>query len=94
MKVSLFSAHLGSHGFELPYYLNIVYVYIEYLLLNANDVVTYSGSFFIPTQKVRNHHHIRFLFCPSATVGRFLMALSVAIKNAVKLQRNQNCDCF
>lgn len=55
MKLSLFSAHLGSHGFELPYYLNIVYVYIEYLLLNTNDVVTYSVSFFITTQKVSTY---------------------------------------
>lgn len=55
MKLSLFSAHLGSHDFELPYYLNTVYVYIEYLLLNTNDVVTYSVSFFIPTQKVSTY---------------------------------------
>jgi hypothetical protein len=44
-------------------------------------------------------HHIRFLFCPSATVGQFLMALSISSNQEDQecgeiTKWNQNCACF
>lgn len=99
MRLSSFSAHLGSNGTSGFLIIRILFMFtLNIYFVTPMTLLLILSQFLYQHKRFPLVHHIRYLFCLSATVDQFWWRFleSSIIKNAVELPTkwHHSCDCL